>query len=409
MYELFLALRYLGSRHRRRFARATALFAILGIAAGVGSLIVAMALANGFRDEMRAKILRGTAHLSVMRVDGLSMVNYRDLSARVKEIKGVSEAQGTTFHPAMLIGPRGSAYSLLRGVDPSSAHAQNELAEFVVAGKLEPILAPTNEAAEPAMVLLGEELARRTGLNSGDIGQVVSAAPDFPVTPVKRSVHVSGIFRSGLFEYDSTWIYLSLDAASTLTGTPKSASIISVQLKDPYEVKQVAAEIERSLGKGYSTVDWQEANRPLFTALDLERRMGLIVLALIIFLATLNITSTLILVVTERRRDIGILNAMGATSRSIMAIFIIEGAILGSVGAGLGIVLGLIGCVLGNHYKLVSLPPDVYSISYVPFNSHIRDVGLAALVAFTLSLLATIYPARAAASLRPGEILSDES
>ena len=216
-----------------------------------------------------------------------------------------------------------------------------------------------------------------------------------------------GIFRSGLFEYDSTWIYVPLDVASELSGAPQSASVISLQLEDIYDARRIAADIRASLGSSYTTVDWEEANRPLFNALALERRMGLFIIALIILIATLNITTTLILVVVERRRDIGILSAIGADSKSISAIFMIEGAIIGALGAVLGIFLGMVACVVGNRFQLVSLPADVYSITNVPFHPQVGDVLVAALVAFLLSWMATIYPAQAAGRVRPVEMLRD--
>jgi lipoprotein-releasing system permease protein len=223
----------------------------------------------------------------------------------------------------------------------------------------------------------------------------------------RRRVRIAGIFRSGLFEYDSTWIYLPLEATAAFSGGSHAASVISVQIKNIYDVKQVAAKVKGLLGGSYTTVDWQEANRPLFTALALEERIGVLIIALIILVAALNITTTLILVVMERRREIAILSAMGATSKSILSIFVIEGAIVGLVGALSGVALGAVAILIANHYKLVSLPADVYSISNVPLNLSFRDMALAALVAFALSIIATLYPARAAASIRPAEMLRD--
>jgi lipoprotein-releasing system permease protein len=172
-------------------------------------------------------------------------------------------------------------------------------------------------------------------------------------------------------------------------------------------VKQVAADVLKTLGDGYTIVDWQQANQPLFTALALERRMGVFVIGLIIAIAALNITTMLILVVVERRRDIAILSTLGATRSGVMLVFVIEGAIVGAIGAIAGVVLGLVLCFIGNHYKLVSLPPDVYSISNVPLNTHLTEALMAALIAFGLSVLATIYPARNAARMRPVEVLRD--
>jgi lipoprotein-releasing system permease protein len=180
-----------------------------------------------------------------------------------------------------------------------------------------------------------------------------------------------------------------------------------VQVRDIYEVRQTAARIRELLGQSYTTIDWQEANRPLFAALTLERRIGLIIIALIILIAALNITTTLILVVTERRQDIAILGAMGATRGSIMSIFVIEGAITGVVGALIGVLLGVVTVAIANHYKLISLPAEVYSIGSVTLNLNPRDVLIAAMVAIALSIIATLYPARAAANIRPAELLRD--
>ena len=407
-YELFLALRYLRSRRKRRLARVTALVAVVGIAVGVSALIVALALANGFRDEMREKILRGTAHINVMRADGGPINDYRSLAARIKSIPGVSHAAATTYDGAMLVGPKGAAYAVLRGLDKDSEQTVKEVGDAVIEGTLASIFQSQSNAGDPPGVLIGSELATRTGLRVGEIAEVISANTNsLPVNPVKRSVRVAGIFRSGLFEYDSTWIHLPLELAGKFSGAPDSASVISLQLENIYDAKRSAADIRNILGSNYTTLDWEEANRPLFNALALERRMGTFIIALIILIATLNITTTLILVVVERRRDIGILNAIGADSKSLKAIFMIEGAIIGLLGALLGTSIGLLACVLGNRYQVVSLPADVYSISNVPFHPQARDVLLAAAVAFLLSWISTIYPAHAAARVRPVEMLRE--
>jgi lipoprotein-releasing system permease protein len=289
-----------------------------------------------------------------------------------------------------------------------SEQALNEVKDSVIEGSVAAIVEGKSKAEDLPSVLIGSELATRTGLRVGHIAEIISAnTSSRPVNPVKRNVRLAGIFRSGLFEYDSTWIYLLLDVASDFSGAPQSASVISLQLEDIYDARRVAGDIRASLGSSYTTVDWEEANRPLFNALALERRMGLFVIALIILIATLNITTTLILVVVERRRDIGILNAIGADSKSIRAIFMIEGAIIGALGGVLGVLLGIVACLVGNRYQLVSLPADIYSITNVPFHPKAGDVLLAAVVAFLLSWAATIYPAYAAARIRPAEMLRD--
>jgi lipoprotein-releasing system permease protein len=443
-YELFLALRYLRARRPRRLARVTALAAILGIAFGVAALIVALALSNGFRDEMRDKILSGTAHITLMRRDAVAMTDWRTILKSIRETEGVADATPTTYDGALLSSTNGSSYAILRGLDRNSTRAVAEVRRTLIGGTIEPLLSepspfePDNdssqshtedergarrddspitsfdkipsEAAMPS-VLLGVELAARTNLHVGDTATLISGEATLTplgLAPRYRRVRVAGIFRSGLYEYDATWAYLSLDAASSIAGaSAPAASIISIEVSDIYAVEKVSARLREQLGAAYTTITWAEANRPLFAALALERRMGLFIIALIILIATLNVTTTLILLVIERRSDIAILSAMGARARSIMLVFIIEGALIGLIGAGLGLMLGLLACFLGDRYKLVSLPADIYSISNVPFHARATDVALAAMVALVLSLLATIYPARAAARLRPAEALRD--
>ena len=407
-YEIFLALRHLRSRQRRRLARVTALIAVVGIAVGVAALIVALALANGFRDEMRDKILRGTAHLTVMRSDGGPMPDYQSVARLTRTVDGVVTAAGTTYDGAVIIGPRASAYAVLRGVDGTSTQTPQDIASPLFDDSLADTSEPRGKKQDLPRVVLGSELAARTGLRVGDVAEIIGAQGGFsPSSGSKREVQVAGIFRSGLFEYDSTWIYLPLATAAAFSGNAHAAAVVSIQVNNIYDVKQTAAQLRQLLGSSYAIVDWQEANRPLFTALALERRIGVVIIALIILIAALNITTTLILVVVERRRDIAILNTMGATARSIMSIFVIEGAIVGVLGAVAGVLLGTFAILIANHYQLVSLPADVYSISNVPLSLHFRDMALAALVAFALSVFATIYPARAAARIRPAEMLRD--
>ena len=386
-YEVFLAFRYLRSRRKRRLARATSVAAVLGICMGVAALIVAVALSNGFRDEMKDKILQGTAHLSIVRADGRPIEDHAELARRLHEVNGVVSASATTYDGALARGSKGSGYAVLRGIE-NNGQAGHWLNESSFAALFAP--------GEIPNAIVGADLAARIGVSDGDVFQVLPANEQ-----VTRRLRVAGTFRSGLFEYDSTWIYVGF------AGDNHAASVMSVQVSDADNVKQVAASVSKVLGNSYTLVDWQQANQPLFSALALERRMGLFIIGLIIAIATLNITTMLILVVVERRRDIAIISALGATRAGVMLVFVIEGAVVGAVGAIAGVVLGFVLCLIGNHYKLVSLPADVYSISNVPLTPRPTEMFFAALVAFVLSVLATIYPARAASRLRPVEALRD--
>ena len=395
-YEVFLAFRYLRSRRKRRLARATSVAAVLGICMGVAALIVAFALSNGFRDEMKSKILQGTAHMSVVRADGRAIENHAELAQRLREVNGVVSASATTYDGALARGSKGSGYAVLRGIENDA-----QLRHWINEGTVEPLFLD----GEIPNAVVGSDLANRLGVTIGDTFQIVPANEQAGTTT--RRLRVAGTFRSGLFEYDSTWIYVAFDTASMLAGDNHAASVMSVQVGDADNVKLVAAYVTKMLGNGYTIVDWQQANQPLFSALALERRMGLFIIGLIIAIATLNITTMLILVVVERRRDIAILGALGATRAGVMLVFIVEGAVVGAIGALAGVLLGFVLCLIGNYFKVVSLPADVYSISNVPLTPRATEMLFAAVVAFLLSVLATIYPAHAASRLRPVEALRD--
>lgn len=403
-YEIFLAFRYLQSRPKRRLARVTALMAILGIAMGVAALIVALALGNGFRDEMRDKILQGTEHLSVLRTDGHPIEDQATVAERLRKIEGVVSASATTYDGALARGSKGSAYAVLRGIEKGGNEAQAQ--RWLIQGTIGPLFGAANASESPIpQVVVGSELAAKIGVSTGDLFEVV-AAQEMTANSTHR-LRVAGVFRSGLFEYDATWIFLPLETVASFGPGEHAASVISVQVDAADNVKQIAARVLSTLGDGYTVVDWQQANQPLFAALALERRMAAFIIGLIIAIAVLNITTMLILVVVERRRDIAILSTLGATRLGVMLVFMIEGAVVGAIGAVVGVLLGLAACSIANHYKLVSLPADVYSITNVPLHANINETLLAALIAFALSVLATIYPARNAARLRPVEVLRD--
>lgn len=449
-YELFLALNYLRARRRgRSSARVTALVAVIGIACGVAALVIAMALANGFRDEMRDKILRGTAHVTLARADGQAIRDWRILAARLKMVAGVTDASPTSYTGALLEGADAAAYAVVRGVAESSARELDEIRRTLTSGSVASLFERTpeeatgrereapkdsgekeligprppggisraenavGEDAEPLPIIVGAELAARAGLHTvGDEGWLVTGEklfepPGFATR--SRRVRVAGVFRSGLYEYDSTWVYAPLAGAAEVAGAASDAApALSVETADIYRSAETAARIRNDLGAEFTVVDWQEANRPLFAALALEQRTVSLIIALILLVAALNITTTLVLVVVERRADVAVLGAMGARARSIMLIFVAEGAIIGALGVALGVALGLLACLVGDYYHLVSLPADVYSLSNVPFHPRPLEVALAALAAFVVSFVATLYPARSAARLRPAEALRYE-
>ncbi len=420
-YELFLALRYLTARRRGRAgARVTAIAALVGIACGVAALIIAMALANGFRDELRDKILRGTAHITLTRADGQAIKDWPTLVMRLRALPDITDAAPTTYTGALLSGPDSAAYTILRGVAPDPTRTRAEIQRTLIAGDGAPVVraTPNNKTtradeAPPVELLIGAELATRTGLQRvGDEGWLITGerTPLPPgLVPSARRVRIAGIFRTGLYEFDSSWVYLALADAVSFSDAPTgSAPVISLETADIYRAPEIATRVRASLGAQFTLVDWQAANRPLFAALALERRMVGLIITLILFVAALNITTTLVLVVVERRADIAILGALGARARSIMLIFVLEGAAVGAVGALAGAALGLLACFIGDRYQLVQLPAEVYSLTAIPFHPHTGETLLVALGAFAICLLATLYPARTAARLRPAEALRYE-
>ena len=412
-FELFLALRYLRARRGRRVARWTAGAGLAGIACGVAALVVATALANGFRDELQEKILRGTAHVTLNREGGAGVGEARAAAVRARRLEGVADAQATTYEGALLAGNDDATYALLRGLDGGSPRAREMVRESLTRGSLEDLF--KNQGEEEAVpVVLGEELAARAGLtNVGEEGYVLTAgaagglARGSEEANVLR-VRVVGLFRSGLFEYDSAWAYVSLDTVARAGGARPPAFVVSVEARDLYASGEVARRLRAELGPAWTTVDWREANRPLFEALALERRTVALIIMLVTVVAALNITTTLALLVVERRADIAVLSTVGARARSVTLVFVIEGALIGAAGAVAGVALGLAACWAADRFGLVRLPPDVYSLSAVPLHPHASDVALAALAAFAVSLLATLYPAWQAARVRPAEVLRYE-
>jgi lipoprotein-releasing system permease protein len=309
------------------------------------------------------------------------------------------------------------SYAVVRGVDAQSERARREISRTLEDGAVEELFGreagpPPPPAAvgdaPPTNVIVGAELAARTGLREvGAQGWLVTGErsalpPGF--APRALRVRVAGVFRTGLYDYDSAWVYAPLGEAARVAGA-EGGSVISIEAGDVYRAGEVADRARSALGAGWSVVDWREANRPLFAALELERRTVALIIALVVLVAALNITTTLALVVVERRADVAVLVALGARARGVMAVFVVEGALLGALGSVCGVALGLAFVAAANRFGLVSLPPDVYSLSTVPLRAGVGDVLWPALAAFAVSVLATLYPAHRASRTRPAEVL----
>ncbi len=374
--ELKLALKYIRAK-RKSLARFTSIVAVIGIAVGVASLIIAQSLGNGFQDEMRDKILANTAHISVFRADGTDISNWQEIKTNLEQIENIREISPTTFENAILIGETETSYAILKVQNPK----------------------PKNQS--PKEVSVGIRLAEKLKLKIGDIAEIATLDNQTP-----SRVRVAETFETGLYDYDSAWIYVSPEYFASLNGqtifTPKN---LQISVTDIYKSNEIAENIRQNLGENYKIIDWQEANRPLFTALSLEKKASLAIISLIIFIAVLNITTTLALLVNERKLDIAILRTCGAKTHSLLTIFLIEGLFLGLSGILFGVILGLLVCLAGNYFKIVSLSAEVYSLNYIPFHPVFTDVLLIISIAFLLCLVATIYPAFRASKIKPLENL----
>lgn len=391
-FEPKLAWRYFRAR-RKSLARFTSCVAVVGIAAGVASLIIAQSLARGFSDEMQDKILANTAHVSVFLNDGAEILDWKAVIEKLKKSENVKEVSATTYESAVIVGTQATSYAVLRVIEGRGSR------EFLL-----PTLDPHPSSLIPIEISLGKELAEKTNLKIGDEAGIITLENEF--APTTSKVFIKEIFQTGLYEYDSTWIYISPEDFARLKAQKNfTPTILSVSVKDIYTADKTADEIRANLGDNFKVVDWQEANRPLFAALSLERRVALAIVSLIIFIAALNITTTLALLGAERRFDIAILRTCGAQTKSLIFIFLLEGLLLGFTGIFFGVGLGLLGCFLGNYFKIIRLSAEVYSLNYIPFHPDLNNILLIILIAFLVCLAATVYPALKIGKIKPLENL----
>lgn len=404
-YELFIALRYLRARRRQAAISVITGIAVAGIALGVAALIVAQAMISGFRSDIQEKILNGTAHLNLLREDNRGIENYRELINKISGVPGVTGASAAIYAPVLLTVSDRQEQAVIKGVDLDSPGAAAELRAITIQG--DPTLLADRE---PESVVIGRFLASTLGLKVGDEVTAVSATTrltpaGLQIRPVYTKFRIAGTFSSGLHEYDSKWAYSSLRAAQALTGSGDTAGVIQMKVADLDGVAQIGEAVRNAAGKGFMTTTWQELNRPLFAALKLQHRVIVAFFALLIAIAALNIITSLTMMVVEKYRDIAILRAQGATPRNIRRIFIFQGFIIGAAGSIIGLALGSIICRAANHWRLISIPQEIYSVSHITLRPDPLDGLGIALLALLICLLATLYPSRLASRLTPVEAL----
>jgi len=406
-FETFFSRRYLKAKRKQGFISIITGISILGIMIGVMALIVVLAVMNGFREDLLKKILGVNSHLLILSHKG-GITNTEDVMEKALEVEGVVAATPFIYSQVMVKNAGNISGAVLRGLDPKTAGTVIRIESMIRDASLEVL---KSSADEPRGIILGSELSRQIGALPGDTVTVVS--PIGKLTPLGRVAHearfqVRAIFESGMYDYDSSLVYLSLPDAQEFLSLEGEVTGIELRVKDVDESDTIAVSVQKKLGYPYWTKDWKMMNKSLFSALKLEKVTMFVILIMIVLVGALNIISSLVMLVMEKTRDIAILRTMGASSKSIMRIFIYQGLFVGLVGTALGIVSGSILCHLLARYKFIKLPPDVYYLTTLPVRMEWFDIVLIAVAAVVISFLATIFPSFQASKVNPVEALRYE-
>ena len=407
-FELFLGLRYLRARGHRTNLSLFVWIGVGGVFLGVSALIVVLAVMTGFQDGIRDRIIAANPRILIFEGGGRGMRDAPALLERVRDVPGVRSVAPFVMQQALFtVSGGGATGGLVRGVDIASESVRKDLTRQIKMGSLEPL---GRSGGEPAIVL-GRELARTLGVIPGESVTVISpqgALTAVGMVPKMRRFTVAGTFEVGMYEYDSSLAYVSLGAAQEFAGLGDRVTGIEVKLRDPFEAKTVARAITQRLGFPYLLRDWMEMNRNLFNALQLEKLALFIIVTIIVLVAAFAIIGHLILLVAEKRKEIGILKAMGAPAGSVGAVFLSVGMLIGLVGTAAGSAVGLGLIWVQNTYRIIRLAGDVYQIDYLPMKLTWSDFGLIIGATLLISFAFTLLPARRAARLDPVEVLRYE-
>jgi lipoprotein-releasing system permease protein len=460
-FELFVATRYLRAKRRQAFIGVITAISVLGVAAGVASLIVALAINNGFRQDLQQRLLGSTSHVSLLRVQSDGIKDWPALLDRLSHEPHVVAAAPAIYEQVLISrGPRARG-AVLKGMIPSYERKVSDLLSTVRIGSaaaLEEVASDPVSGEEPgggkvdsrsasagsssgsgsrataagdgpratspdslgdvqqrvaAMppIILGKDMADEIGAGVGSVVLVTSPQGEltpFGIVPKYNRFRVVGIFNSGFYDYDTSWAFTRLSDAQRLFGLGDLVSVIQCKVDDIYKADAVAKQLEQAAGPGFMATSWMEQNRALFRALRLERLVTFITIGLIVFVAALNILISLTMMVMEKTKDIAVLLSMGTRKAQIRRLFVTQGVLIGLIGTTIGLVVGYALSWAGARYHLISLAPEVYSIDYVPFAPRVLDGLLVALVAIGISLISTIYPSWSAARILPAEALRYE-
>jgi lipoprotein-releasing system permease protein len=445
-FELFIATRYLRAKRRQAFIGIITGISIAGVAAGVASLIVALAINNGFRQDLQDRLIGSSSHISLLRIADDGIKDWSPLLDRLSKQPHVVAAAPAIFEQVLISrGPRARG-AVLKGMIPAYERKVGDLLSTVKEGsaaaldEAEPEQDRVGTAASavpgaPATgtsateaspdslgpirarvaamppIILGKDMADNLGATVGSVVLVTSPQGEltpFGMVPKYSRFRVAGIFNSGFYDYDSSWAFARLSDAQRLFGLGDLISVIEFKVDDIYAADRVAQQLEGAAGTGFMTTNWKEQNKALFHALNMERLVTYITVGLIVFVAALNILISLIMMVMEKTKDIAVLMSMGTRKSQVRNIFIAQGVLIGVIGTAIGLLLGYAISYAGGHYHLISLSPEVYSIDYVPFAPRLKDGIWVVLVAVGISFIATLYPSWSAGKTLPAEALRYE-
>ena len=406
-FEVFVARRYLRAKRKEAVVSVVTAISVIGVAAGVMALIVALAVNNGFRNQLQKNLLGATAHVDIEpKLYGDGIENWRELTTKLRKLPHVIGAAPALFSPVFVQGPLLAKAGVLKGIDVDTELQVTDILRHLKVGSLDRL---KTSGARPG-IILGSGLARDTGMTLNSVITIIcqgELTPYGPTPNIKR-FHVVGIFESGFFQYDDLWAFTSLQSAQQALSLPDVINQIELKLDDLNLAPQVSAEAAKIIGPKLVALNWMVQNRQLLNAFRMEKAVTMVTIGLILLVAALNILISLVMMVMEKYRDIAVLMSMGARRNQIRRIFMLQGVLIGVTGTAIGMAIGYTLCYFAERYRWIRLDEQVYALSYVPFEPKVWDGVWVAAVAILVSFLATIYPARSASRLAPTEVLRYE-